>query len=74
MIATRSPCHHTHLFRVCWASIVDDCQGRGRPMVRDLAEFIAHDEELAHPMRRYWLEACDVAFEDDETEIEDAGR
>lgn len=64
MIATRSPVHHTHLYRVCWESVTGDCQGRGRPMVKDLAEFVAHDEELGQPMRRYWVEACFIEMDD----------
>lgn len=58
MVVTHGTAHHTHLYRVCWASIVGEGQGHGQPMVRDLAEFVVHDEELAHPMRRYWVEPC----------------
>ncbi len=68
MIASPTSGHVTRLYRVCWTSVVDDTQtqGHGRPMARDLAEFIAHDEELGHPMRRYWVEACPDSTEDDE--------
>jgi len=54
--------HETrHMYRVCWASMVGRACGQGRPLPREVAEFVVHDEELAHPMRRYWLEVCDEA-------------
>jgi hypothetical protein len=38
-------------------------------MVRDLAEFVAHDEALAQPMRHVWIEVC----AEDEEEDDDDG-
>lgn len=46
------------LYRVCWSSVVGHGAGRGRPLPKDVADFVAHDESLAHPLRRYWVEEC----------------
>ncbi|GAB3456850.1 hypothetical protein [Insolitispirillum peregrinum] len=51
------------MYRVCWASVVGGAYGQGRPMPRDVAEFIAYDESLAHPLRTYWLEQCPDGLE-----------
>lgn len=46
------------LYRVCWASVAGNAAGQGRPLPRHVAEFVIHDEALAHPLRTYWLEEC----------------
>jgi hypothetical protein len=46
------------LYRVCWMSVVGKAGGQGSPLPRHVAEFIVHDEALAHPLRTYWLEEC----------------
>lgn len=53
------------LYRVCWASVVGGAYGQGRPLPREVAEFIAYDESLAHPLRTYWLEQCGAILEDE---------
>jgi hypothetical protein len=39
-------------------SVVGKAGGHGQPLPRHVAELIAHDEALAHPLRTYWLEEC----------------
>lgn len=51
------------LYRVCWASVVGTGYGQGRPLPRDVAEFMAHDEGLADPLRTYWVEKCPAGLE-----------
>jgi hypothetical protein len=46
------------LYRVCWSSVAGNAAGQGRPLPRHVAEFVIHDEALAHPLRTYWLEEC----------------
>ncbi|MGC2856432.1 hypothetical protein ACM64Y_13240 [Novispirillum sp. DQ9] len=49
------------LYQVCWKSVVGEAVGRERPVPRYVAEFMARDEALANPLRRYWVERCDRA-------------
>lgn len=53
------------LYQVCWKSVVGSAVGRERPVPRYVAEFVVHDEELANPLRRYWIERF-VFEEEDE--------
>lgn len=59
--------HTSHLYRVCWESVVGRCGGRGAPMSRETAEFVAYDEALANSMYRFWVEACASSDADGET-------
>lgn len=51
------------LYRVCWSSVVGHAGGHGQPLPWHVAEFVAHDEALAHPLRIYWLEECRAGME-----------
>lgn len=45
-----------NLYQVCWKSVVGQTMGRGRPVPRNVADFMARDESLANPLRSYWIE------------------
>ncbi len=51
----RSTQAHT-MYQVCWKSATGEGVGRGRPVPRNVAEFMVRDESLANPLRRYWVE------------------
>jgi len=56
MFTDRTTRQTVPMYRVCWASIVTGARGRSRPLPREVAEFVAHDEALGTTMRRIWIE------------------
>lgn len=58
MNTARTHRHPRAMYRVCWMSVVGRGGGRGQPLPRNVAEFVARDEALANPLRRYWVEEC----------------
>lgn len=66
MLNTHGSSSHI-LYQVCWKSVVGSAVGRERPVPRYVAEFVAHDEALANPLRSYWIERFERAEAEDDT-------